>query len=56
MNAAPCVFFIDEIDAVTPKRETAQREMEKRIVAQLLTCIDDLSSRELENEVREQIG
>ncbi|XP_022665926.1 nuclear valosin-containing protein-like [Varroa jacobsoni] len=49
--AAPCVFFIDEIDAVTPKRETAQREMERRIVAQLLTCVDDLSSRELPQEV-----
>ena len=40
---APCLVFIDEIDAVTPKRETSQREMEKRIVAQLLTCMDDLS-------------
>lgn len=40
---APCLLFIDEIDAVTPKRENAQREMERRIVAQLLTCIDDLS-------------
>ena len=40
---APCLIFIDEIDAVTPKRETSQREMEKRIVAQLLTCMDDLS-------------
>ncbi|OQR66283.1 nuclear valosin-containing protein-like [Tropilaelaps mercedesae] len=49
--AAPCVFFIDEIDAVTPKRETAQREMERRIVAQLLACVDDLSSRELPKEV-----
>lgn len=37
---APCLLFIDEIDAITPKRETAQREMERRIVAQLLTCID----------------
>jgi ribosome biogenesis ATPase len=37
---APCLVFIDEIDAVTPKRETAQREMERRIVAQLLTCMD----------------
>jgi hypothetical protein len=26
--------FIDEIDAITPKRENAQREMERRIVAQ----------------------
>ena len=42
-NLAPCILFIDEIDAITPKRETAQREMERRIVAQLLTCLDDLS-------------
>ncbi|KAG5437973.1 hypothetical protein PCANB_000319 [Pneumocystis canis] len=40
---APCLIFIDEIDAVTPKRENAQREMERRIVAQFLTCMDDLS-------------
>ena len=37
---APCLMFIDEIDAITQKRETAQREMERRIVAQLLTCMD----------------
>lgn len=41
---APCIIFIDEIDAITPKRETAQREMERRIVAQLLTCLDGKSS------------
>ncbi|KAJ1542143.1 hypothetical protein HK405_010185 [Cladochytrium tenue] len=40
---APCILFIDEIDAITPKRETAQREMERRIVAQLLTCMDDIT-------------
>ncbi|KAJ2779022.1 Ribosome biogenesis ATPase rix7 [Coemansia javaensis] len=40
---APCIVFIDEIDAITPKRENAQREMERRIVAQMLTCIDGLS-------------
>jgi len=40
---APCLIFIDEIDAITPKRESAQREMEKRIVAQMLTCMDDLT-------------
>lgn len=40
---APCLIFIDEIDAITPKRESAQREMEKRIVAQLLTCMDDMA-------------
>ncbi|KAJ9477455.1 Ribosome biogenesis ATPase RIX7 [Pseudozyma hubeiensis] len=42
-SIAPCILFIDEIDAITPKRETAQREMERRIVAQLLTSLDDLS-------------
>ncbi|KIW67308.1 hypothetical protein PV04_06572 [Phialophora macrospora] len=43
MRCAPCLIFIDEIDAITPKRESAQREMEKRIVAQLLICMDDLA-------------
>ncbi|KAI7898690.1 P-loop containing nucleoside triphosphate hydrolase protein [Cokeromyces recurvatus] len=47
---APCLLFIDEIDAITPKRETAQREMERRIVAQLLTCMDDLSWDKCDNK------
>jgi ribosome biogenesis ATPase len=34
----------DEIDAIAGKRESAQREMERRIVAQMLTCMDDLAS------------
>ena len=42
---APCLVFIDEIDSICPKRESVQREMEKRIVAQLLTCMDDLSGK-----------
>lgn len=37
---APSVLFIDEVDAITPHRETAQREMERRIVAQLLSSLD----------------
>ncbi|PIK61482.1 putative nuclear valosin-containing protein-like [Apostichopus japonicus] len=45
-SLSPCILFIDEIDAVTPKRETAQREMERRIVAQLLACMDDLNKSE----------
>ena len=40
---APCLILIDEIDAITPKRENAQGAMDRRIVAQLLTCMDDLS-------------
>jgi len=41
---SPCVVFIDEIDSVAPKRESAHREMERRIVSQLLTCMDDLKA------------
>lgn len=39
---APCLVFIDEIDAIAPKRDSSQSQMEKRIVAQLLVSIDDL--------------
>jgi ribosome biogenesis ATPase len=39
---APCLIFIDEIDAIAPKRDTSQSQMEKRIVAQLLVSIDEL--------------
>lgn len=41
---APCLVFIDEIDSITPKRETAGREMERRVVTQILTCMDELAS------------
>ena len=41
---APSLIFIDEIDAIVPKRESAQREMERRIVAQLLASMDELQS------------
>ncbi|XP_055988293.1 nuclear valosin-containing protein-like [Sorex fumeus] len=44
VSHAPCIFFIDEIDAITPKREVASKDMERRIVAQLLTCMDDLNN------------
>ncbi|KAJ1674842.1 Ribosome biogenesis ATPase rix7, partial [Spiromyces aspiralis] len=55
-SLAPCLVFIDEIDAITPKRETAQREMERRIVAQLLTCMDDLSWDKTDNKPVMMIG
>ncbi|KAG8936153.1 hypothetical protein FRC02_004181 [Tulasnella sp. 418] len=48
-RVAPCLLFIDEIDAITPKRESAQREMERRIVAQFLTCMDELSWEKTDN-------
>lgn len=42
-RSAPSIIFIDEIDAVTPKRENSTREMEKRIVAQLGICMDSIA-------------
>ena len=43
-QSAPCIVFIDEVDAITGKRDNAARGMERRIVAQLLTCMDGLSA------------
>ncbi|XP_046683216.1 nuclear valosin-containing protein-like isoform X2 [Homalodisca vitripennis] len=48
---APCILFIDEVDAITPNRETAQREMERRIVAQLLSSMDELANNEKGDQV-----
>ncbi|TKW19227.1 hypothetical protein SEVIR_4G006700v4 [Setaria viridis] len=39
-RTAPSIVFIDEIDAIASKRENLQREMERRIVTQLMTCMD----------------
>ncbi|XP_014670547.1 PREDICTED: nuclear valosin-containing protein-like [Priapulus caudatus] len=47
VNSAPCILFLDEIDAITPKRETASKEMERRIVSQLLACMDDLNNKSM---------
>ncbi|OLC35495.1 MAG: CDC48 family AAA ATPase [Thaumarchaeota archaeon] len=42
---APGVIFIDEIDAIAPKREEAYGDVEKRVVAQLLALMDGLTDR-----------
>ncbi|ADM27979.1 AAA family ATPase, CDC48 subfamily [Ignisphaera aggregans DSM 17230] len=42
---APAIIFIDEIDALAPKREEVVGEVEKRVVAQLLTLMDGLEER-----------
>ncbi|NCN86999.1 CDC48 family AAA ATPase [archaeon] len=42
---APSIIFIDEIDAITPKREEVNGEVERRVVSQLLTMMDGLNSR-----------
>jgi transitional endoplasmic reticulum ATPase len=47
LEHAPAIVFIDEIDAVAPKREElgSQQQVEKRVVAQLLSLMDGLKSR-----------
>jgi transitional endoplasmic reticulum ATPase len=44
---APAIIFIDEIDAIAPKREemSGDRQIERRVVAQLLTLMDGLEGR-----------
>jgi len=42
---APSIIFIDEIDAIAPKREESFGEVERRVVSQILTCMDGLKSR-----------
>jgi len=45
--SAPAIIFFDEIDAIAPKREDmgGEKQVEKRVVAQLLALMDGLSSR-----------
>ncbi|WP_197030926.1 CDC48 family AAA ATPase [Archaeoglobus fulgidus] len=42
---APSIIFIDEIDSIAPKREEVTGEVERRVVAQLLTLMDGLEER-----------
>ena len=54
INNAPSILFIDEIETILGKREQANKEMERRIVAQIMTCIDDINDKqfkELNNPV-----
>ncbi|MCL5018327.1 MAG: AAA family ATPase, partial [Candidatus Pacearchaeota archaeon] len=44
-KTAPAIIFIDEIDAIAPKREEVQGEVERRVVSQILTMMDGLKSR-----------
>jgi transitional endoplasmic reticulum ATPase len=46
-SRAPSIIFLDEIDALAPKREEmgGEKQVEKRVVAQLLALLDGLSSR-----------
>ncbi|CAF1146070.1 unnamed protein product [Adineta steineri] len=42
---SPAIIFIDELDAIAPKREKTHGEVERRIVSQLLTLMDGLKQR-----------
>jgi len=42
---APSIVFIDELDAIAPKREDVSGEVERRVVSQILTMMDGLKSR-----------
>lgn len=48
---APCVLFIDEIDAISSNRVNAQKDMERRIVSQLITSLDQLPQLEKGDQV-----
>ena len=44
-KSAPTIIFIDEIDAIAPKREEVTGEVERRVVSQILTMMDGLKGR-----------
>ncbi|MDI1496177.1 MAG: ATPase AAA [Cenarchaeum symbiont of Oopsacas minuta] len=44
-NNSPSIIFIDEMDAIAPKREDVYGDVEKRVVAQLLALMDGLTER-----------
>ena len=43
---APAIIFIDELDSIAPKREDVSGEVERRVVAQLLTLMDGMQGRD----------
>ncbi len=44
-KSAPSIIFMDEIDAIAPKRDDVHGEVEKRVVSQILTLMDGMKSR-----------
>ncbi len=44
-KTAPTIIFIDELDAIAPKREEVSGEVERRVVSQILTMMDGLKGR-----------
>lgn len=50
VESAPSILFIDEIESILGRRENASKDMERRIVAQIMTCIDEISYKDLNLE------
>ncbi|GJJ68372.1 AAA family ATPase [Entomortierella parvispora] len=53
---SPSIIFIDEIDALCPKRDDAASEMEKRVVATLLTLMDGVSDKKVASKDESEDG
>ncbi|XP_022229564.2 nuclear valosin-containing protein-like isoform X2 [Drosophila obscura] len=51
MDSSPCVLFIDEIDAIGGNRQWAAKDMERRIVSQLISSLDNLKATEFGQSV-----
>ncbi|XP_016977155.1 nuclear valosin-containing protein-like isoform X2 [Drosophila rhopaloa] len=51
MGFSPCVLFIDEIDAIGGNRQWAAKDMERRIVSQLISSLDNLKANEFGQSV-----
>ncbi|XP_037720990.1 nuclear valosin-containing protein-like isoform X2 [Drosophila subpulchrella] len=51
MSYSPCVLFIDEIDAIGGNRQWASKDMERRIVSQLISSLDNLKANEFGQSV-----
>lgn len=50
-TVAPCVLFIDEVDVISANRNNAQKDLERRIVSQLLSSLDGLTQVPNGNQV-----
>ena len=48
-NQSPCIVVLDEIDALVPRREDGAGEVEKRVVATLLTILDGMGNEREDN-------